>query len=319
MQVGIVGAGAMGSLFGGYLAGAGHEVWFVDVDPKRVEQIRRSGLLMTHAGERRHVQCHGTVDPRDAGPSDLVMFWCKSYATAEAVQFARPLIREGTIVATCQNGLGNVETILESIPIDQVVYGVTNLGAVLVEPGHIELTKGTWDGTLRTLVGGRSQVARHLAQQVAKTFRGAGMSTEVHDDIDVIVWSKLAIAAAMSPIASLMRMKIGVLVDSEDARELLRRVTSEVVAVANAKGIALDFEDAWRSSTDVYAASREHLTSMVQDVLLRRPTEVDALAGAVVKAGGELGVPTPVSEVLWRLVRTLERHYADVLMEGNGS
>jgi 2-dehydropantoate 2-reductase len=307
MRIGIVGAGAMGSLFGGLLASAGHETWFVDVWREHVETIERDGLLMTFGDQQRRVSGHGTTDPAAAGAVDLMMVWAKSFATAAALDSAAPLLGSETVVCTLQNGLGNVETIEQRVDARRIVRGVTGIGARTVGPGHIELTAGAWSGGSMTWIGGPP------AATVAPILGGAGIAIEVRDDIDAIIWNKLAMSTSMASLAALLRVGSTQMLDTPDARELLAEMTREIVAVANAKGIALDAETALERNFEVYETSRGHHPSMLQDVLAGRPTEIDAMCGAVARAGAACGVPTPVNATVLRLVRALESNYDAVL------
>ncbi len=297
----------MGSLFGGLLASAGHETWFLDVWREHVEAIERHGLRMTFRDQKRVVQGHGTTDPAAAGEVDLLMIWAKSFATAAALASAAPMLGTKTIVCTLQNGLGNVEAIAERVDDARIVRGVTGIGARTVGPGHIELTEGAWTGGSMTWIGGPP------AEAVAPVLREANIAIEVRDDIDAIIWNKLAMSTSMASVAALLRIGSSDVLDSPDASDLIVEMTREIVAVANAKGLQLDVEAAIARNFDVYETSRGHHPSMLQDVLAGRPTEIDAMCGAVARAGAELGVPTPVNATVLRLVRALQSNYDAVL------
>jgi len=307
VRVGILGAGAMGSLFGGLLARAGEDVWFVDPWRAQIDAITRDGLLMTCDGEQRRVAAGASVDPAAAGMVDLLMVWCKAFATGDAVAAAAPMIGPQTIVCSLQNGLGNPEQIRAHVPAERVVHGVTGLGASVVAPGVIEVTRGAWTGGSTTWIGGPG------AEAVAETLRGAGMAMEVREDIDALVWNKVAMAGAMSPVASLVRLPNGLVLNTRETRELLEQMTREIVAVANAKGIALDADEAIARNVAVYETSLDHRPSMLDDVLAGRRTEIDSLCGAVVREGQALGVPVPVSATLWRLIRAIEQRYEEAV------
>jgi 2-dehydropantoate 2-reductase len=319
MKVGISGAGAMGSLFGGLLALDGHEVWFVDVWREHCEAIERDGLRMTFRGEERLARGRGSIDPADAGPVDLLMIWCKSFSTGEALEQAAPMIGERTIVCSLQNGLGNVERIEERVPADRIVYGVTGIGAATEGPGHIELTEGAWTGTSMTWIGGRTPAALAEARRLAEILESADVRMEVREDIDTLVWNKLAMASAMAALTAITRLHIGHIIDTDESVELCKEMTREIVAVANAKGIPLDADEAIERNFATYGRSRGHLPSMLQDVLAMRRTEIDALSGAVAREGELVGVATPVNRTIWQLIRTIEQRYDDQLLRrGDG-
>jgi 2-dehydropantoate 2-reductase len=135
------------------------------------------------------------------------------------------------------------------------------------------------------------------------------MPTEVRADVDSLVWYKLALSGAASSLGALTRLSLGGLVDTEETWRLHERMTHEVVAVARAKGIDLDEAAAVERNRAALEGARDHLPSMLCDVLAGRPTEIEAMCGAVVAEGRRLGVPTPVIEVVSDLVRAVERSY----------
>jgi 2-dehydropantoate 2-reductase len=314
MKVGILGAGAMGSLFGGGLARAGHEVWFVDIWDEHVGAIESDGLRMTYEGGERRAQGRATTSPSDVGPVDLLMVWCKSTATAEAVAGAVGMVGPQTVVSTFQNGLGNVEAIERVVAPSQIVYGVTTGGARIEGPGHIELTEGSWEGASRTWMRARVPDGGALVGPLVAALEEAGLPAEEREDVDTVIWSKLAMASTMAGVTALTRLRIGDVLDTEGAPELIRAMTVELVAVAQAAGVPLDAEEAVRRNLETYATVRGHVSSMLQDVLSRRPTEMSALSGAVVREGRRLGVPTPRHEVVSQLVTMVEQHYAEQLL-----
>jgi 2-dehydropantoate 2-reductase len=268
---------------------------------------------MTFEGEERRVRGRATTSTTESGPVDLLMVWCKSGATAAAVADAAPMIGPRTLVSTFQNGLGNVDAIERTVPPEQVVYGVTTGGARVEGPGNVELTESSWNGESTTWMRARGAVG---LDELVAALGAADLPAEVREDVDVVIWNKLAMASTMSAVTALTRLNVGAVIDSPGAEELIRAMTDELAAVANAAGVPLDAEAAVRRNLDTYATVRAHVSSMLQDVLARRPTEVDALAGAVAREGRRLGVPTPRHDVVAQLVSMVEDHYDDQLGVG---
>lgn len=304
MRVGIFGAGAMGSLYGGLLAGAGNEVWLVGRSPAQAAAIEAEGLRMTHGGEQRLVRPRATTDPATAGEVELLMIWVKSHDTAAALEGAGPMIGAETTVASFQNGLGNVEAIAARVAPERVVHGVSTIGGEIVAPGHLEVPASTWDGSGMTWMGVLVGPPERL-EPLRATFEAAGIRSEIRPDIETIVWSKLALAAPMTALSALTRLSVGGVLADPGLADLQRRMTAEVVAVAQAKGIPLALDEALRRGSETYEGVPEHLPSMLQDVLAGRPTEIDALAGAVAREAERIGVDAPLNDLLARLVRGL--------------
>lgn len=306
-RIGIFGAGAMGSIYGGLLADAGVETWLVGRSPEHAAAIEDRGLLLTHAGAERLTHPRATVDPAAAGEVDLLMIWTKSQGTDEALAAAAPMVGPGTLVASFQNGLGNPEKIAAAYGREAAVYGVSTVGGVTHGPGRVELTEATWNGAGTTWMGVLEGDPHARLDGLAALFARAGMPTEVRADIDVVVWSKLAMAAPMNSVAALTRLDMGAVIDDPGLADLLAAMTREVVAVANARGVPLEQGAALAHAAETYAAARGHLPSMLQDVLAGRPTEVEAIVGEVVREGERRGVATPVTATVWRLAAALNR------------
>ena len=302
MRIGIFGAGAMGSLYGGLLAADGNEVWLVGRSPAHAAAIEAEGLRITHAGEERLVRPRASTDPAAVGAVELLMIWVKSHDTVAALEQAAPMIGPGTVVASFQNGLGNVEAIAARVPAERVVYGVSAIGGEIVAPGRLEVPDTTWDGTGMTWMGVLEGPSYRL-EPLRGVFAAAGIRTEVRSDIETIVWSKLALAAPMTALSALTRLSVGGVLADPELADLQRRMTAEVVAVAQAKGVPLALDEALRRSSETYEGVPEHLPSMLQDVLAGRPTEIDALAGAVAREAERVGVEAPLNDLLARLVR----------------
>jgi 2-dehydropantoate 2-reductase len=298
----VVGAGSVGSVFGGRLAVAGHDVWLVHRRREVVNALRRTGLRLDSRTGTEQIAIQATDAPAEIGPVDLVLVLTKSADTRAAAESARPLVDDRTLVATLQNGLGNAETLAEVLGPQHVVQGLTYVGAALVGPGHARLTAPgqTFVGELR---GGRSPRTENLARALTD----AGMPTDATDDLLEMVWGKLVINAALNATAALTGASGTSALDSPAIFEMLGLVANETAAVAAALGITLPFADAaWRvrkHCADVGASK----PSMLQDMEHGRPTEVDAINGAVVRAGTRAGVPTPYNQALLLLVRGREQ------------
>ena len=149
-------------------------------------------------------------------------------------------------------------------------------------------------------------------------FETVGVRMETRDDIDVIVWNKLAMASAMAAMTAITRLDIGRVLDAPGAVAVMKEMTREIVEVARAKGLDLDLDDALKRQFATYETARGHYPSMLQDVLAGRRTEIDALCGAVVREGEEVGVDTPVNRTIWNLILSVEGNY-DHLLLGGGS
>jgi 2-dehydropantoate 2-reductase len=304
LKVAVVGAGGVGSVFGGRLVAAGHDVWLVHRRAEVVDALRRDGLRLAGPDGTEVIRVQATTDTREIGPVDLVLILTKAPDTAAAAAAARPLMGQASLAVTLQNGLGNLETIAAALGVERTLMGMTYVGAATNEPGQARLTAAG-----QTFVGEPDPDGGISARvrSIAETFSAAGMPTQATDRLWEMVWGKLVINAALNASCALTGATGQAALDSPAAHEWLGLVADETAAVAQALGIALPYPDAaarvWQHCHDVGPSK----PSMLQDVERGRPTEIAAINGAVVREGARLGIPTPYNQALLLLVKAREQ------------
>lgn len=303
MRILVVGPGAIGSLFAAMLASGGHEVWLLGRRREVVDTINREGITIQQiwTGATLRIPVRATVDPRDAAPAELIVMCAKSPGTLQATRDALPSMGDGTVFLTVQNGLGNVDTMASVVGRERVLAGVTSNGTTLPGPGSV---RHTWmgDTTIGELDG---QVTERL-ERVAEAFRQSGIKIVVSRSVDQLIWTKLVGSCAMNPLAALLRVRNGQLVELPEARKLLGAVIREVLAVAEARGVALlPFSETVEKVETNCRNNATNKMSMLQDVERGAPTEIDYINGAVVREGEAVGVPTPINWTLTQLVKAL--------------
>lgn len=300
MKIAVVGAGGIGSLFGGRLAAAGHCVWLIHRRPEVVDALRAHGLRLDSADRSEHISLNATTDPREAGQVDLVLVLTKSNDTRAAAQGSRDLVGADTLVLTLQNGLGNDTILGQVLGHERVLVGMTYAGAAVVAPGHVRFTAPG-----ATFVGdaaGRSVRAAGLAH----LFTEADLPTTVAGDLLSEVWGKLLINSAMNATCALTGASGTDALRSRAATDMLCSVAIETAAVAAALGVRLPYPDPAARVLQHCRDVADAKPSMLQDVERGRPTEIDAINGAIVGEGDRLGVPTPYNRALLLLVRARE-------------
>lgn len=292
MDIVVFGAGSLGSLIGGLLARA-HDVTLVGRDP-HMRRVRESGLAITGLVDE-HVEPAARTDAEGLA-SDLALVTVKSYDTPDA---ARALSggRHGA-VCSLQNGLGNEERLAEALRAP-IIGGVATYGAELVEPGTVRMT-GHGTVTLGRYRDGDGS----LLESIAAGFEAADVDAETTTDIRTNLWSKLAINAAINPLTALSRCRNGAIVE-EPLFSVATAAVREVEAVATTCDVDLPGPQVLSEVRSVARATAENRSSMLQDVLAERRTEIEAINGAVVDRAG--AVPVPVNETLTGLIRGWER------------
>lgn len=306
MNIAIIGAGALGSLFGGLLARAGHDVGLYN--PSNVEHIRAiqaQGLILeTPEGETLRVRVLATTSLDEIPkPVDLVGIFVKAYSTQKALEQAEPLIDGRTWVLSLQNGVGVEEHLLKYAPKGRALRGVTAQGATLAAPGRVK-----WAGRGPTRLGPLElealdeRTCREL-EQIVQRLDDAGLDAQYEPDVERALWEKLLVNVAINPLTALTGVPNGRLLEDSELRAILHDVVREGFPIVQAHGVTLTLEEAIAQVENVCRATAQNLSSMLQDVRRGRPTEIDFISGTIVREGERLGVPTPLSRLLWQLVR----------------
>ncbi len=298
MRVTVVGAGAMGCLYAAAFHRAGARVTLVDVNPAHIAAINERGLeLETRAGVET-LPLPALRPEQAKETADLVVLFTKTFHTDTALEGIRAIIGPETHVLTLQNGLGNDAAVARHVARERVIAGVSTLPSDLVGPGKVR-SHGDGGSKLYPAFGGDPAFAR----QVAELLSAGGLPTGLEPDIQAAIWSKAIFNAAMNTLCALTRRTPGFLGAHDEARALIRAVVLEGVAAANASGVAIEAQPILDLTEVSVTDHADHEASMLQDVKAGRPTEVDAINGAIVRAAKAGGVAVPVTETLWRLVK----------------
>ena len=302
MKIAIIGAGAMGSLYGGYLSRTEEEVYLIDIWKEHVDEINSHGLSIQEKDGELLVHPKAFMNPEEIGTVDLVIVFVKSFLTGKAMEKNLALLGQDTIVMSLQNGYGNLEQIAEYVRIENIIAGTTAHGASMLSPGHIR-----HGGSGDTQIGWVRNGDGDRINEIAGVLRGAGFATVVSADVMELVWSKLIVNVGINALTALLRVKNGELLRMDETRELMRMAVLEAVEVAAAAGVKFDAEEMARKVVEIAFATGENTSSMLQDILNNRKTEIDSINGAIVEEGRKYSILTPVNSVLTKLVRALEK------------
>ena len=304
MRIGIIGAGALGSVIGGSLAEADNDVLLVNRNRAHVDAINRDGLTIRTDGKDRAVAIRAAIPAEVGEPADLVIVLVKSFHTAEAVREAIGLVDPNTTVLSLQNGLGHEDILIGLVGRDRVIAGKTYIGGVMFGPGHV--IAGV-DGK-ETIIGELDGRISPRIERIAATFEVAGMKLVVSRNIMGAMWDKLLVNIATGALSGITRLAYGGLYAVPELEVAAMAAVAEAIAVAKASGIALETvhpRDAWVKAGS--GLPPEFKASMLQSLEKGSVTEVDFINGAVVRAGAKAGVPTPVNATLVACVKGIER------------
>lgn len=299
-RVGIVGAGAMGGVFGAALARANHEAILFDVNRAHLAAIAESGLTIEGPdGERRSHRLPVAIEPAALGALDIAVVLVDSANTRAAAEIAARALKPDGFALTLQNGIGNVETLVETLGATRVLAGSTYVSAAYLGPGRIRHSN-IGETVLGEPDGGAGARAASLAADLSRT----GLPARAVAGVMGHVWMKFALNCAINPICAATGLRPGEIMRVPEARRALETVLDEILAVAKAGGIELPSADP-RAEILEHARARYNRPSMLQHVEAGRTPEIPALNGALVAAAGRLGVPTPANRMLADLVLAL--------------
>lgn len=298
----MMGAGAVGSYFGGMLARAGAPVTLVGRE-QHVEAISRHGLYIDSIDFQQHVKISATSDVSAAREAEVVLFSLKTYDTEQAAQTLAAHLAPGAIVVSLQNGVDNVERIRSAAGIEAIA-AVVYVAVAMTGPGRIKHS-GRGDLIVGNLL--RDGPNRQGDLDVcAKLFERAGIPCRISENIEAELWTKMIINCAYNAISALGRAKYARLAQNSSTRDLMIRVTEEALAVARAAGVHLAEPKMVEDVLQIAETMSGATSSMAQDIARGRNTEIDSLNGYLVRRGTEQGVAVPANQTLHALVKLLE-------------
>jgi 2-dehydropantoate 2-reductase len=303
MKIAVLGAGAMGSIFGGFLASK-HEVWLIDIWREHIDAINFIGLQIEENGQTCRFHPRAVTGAQSVGPVDLVIVFVKSIDTATALAQSRELFSPATMALTLQNGWGNAEDILQHVNPANLFLGTTAHGGNVLAPGKV-----CHAGCGKTVVGAYSGASQRTLV-IADLLTQAGFATEVADNVLAMIWHKLLINVAINPLTALLKVPNGYLTECAATRELMADLVREAVTVLNAAGMDFDPATVLETVLKVARATGANRSSMLQDVTGKRPTEIDRINGAIVAQGKAVGIDTPYNAMMVRLIKGLESAYS---------
>jgi 2-dehydropantoate 2-reductase len=292
----IVGTGALGSLFAARLAQAGYLVIMMGTWKEGIDSINQNGITYLDSSQQQHhFHIHATKDPRECVGVQHALVLVKAWQTERAASQLKECLAEDGLAITLQNGLGNRETLVQSLGLERVALGVTTTGATLLGPGSVK-------------AGGEGVVSIERNQALGPleaALKSAGFNLQIVEDALSLIWGKLVINSAINPLTALLKIPNGELLQRPSAREMMGILARETAQVANAEHVNLPFSDPVIAAEDVARKTATNYSSMLQDVLRGAPTEIDAICGAIAGRAQQYQIDAPANWACWKLVKAL--------------
>ena len=309
MRLAVAGPGALGCLLAARLAEAaaktGDNIWILDHDRKRADRIRRQGIIYEKFDNRKQYLLEACADPASVERVDVLFLCVKSYDLRSALAYWRPLLVPGTLVVFMQNGIAHLEfsdQVGEAAP----AYGCTSEGATYLGVGHIRHAGegATYLGFLRA----QDPASEGLLGRTVSLLQSCGLAVSNSDTILVRLWAKLFVNVGINALTAIHDCLNGDLLSLPEAKLEMKAAVLETEKLASAKGIVVE-NDPYLTTLDVCRATAANISSMRQDVIKKRRTEIDAINGAVVKEAIKFGIPTPVNASLVDRIKAIEKGY----------
>ncbi|HHD63988.1 MAG TPA: 2-dehydropantoate 2-reductase [Desulfobulbaceae bacterium] len=311
MHIVLVGPGALGTLLSVRLAPPlqekGDVLFLLDHNPERARKISRNGLALR---ENNHILTSNpqvTADPRTIPGCDILLLCVKAGDVTKALQDAAPLIANDTLIVGMQNGMGHLEALENTNGIG--IAAVSSEGATLEAPGKV-IYGGS--GITRFGLLSTSMPFPESLKTLVALFIRAGLQAELVRNIQPYLWEKLFVNVGINALTAIYKRKNGHLLTSCSLRSTMKKAIAEAVNIAEKKNIHLTC-DPIALTFSICRRTKNNVSSMLQDVYNKRPTEINAINGYIVSEGKRLGIPTPVNANLMRRVREIERYWPVVI------
>lgn len=293
----IIGTGALATMFAARFAGAGKTVTMLGTWKNGIEALIQGGACLVEAdGSGAQFPVWATSNPAEIKKVDLAFVLVKAWQTRRVAQQILESLPGFFPVVTLQNGLGNREILAEKLGYHRVILGSTTSGATLLEPGMV---RAAGDGITSL------EQSRHSAE-ICTLIQKTGMTAEIVQDADSIIWGKLVINSAINPLTALLRIPNGHLLENSSARQVMSALAMETTSVAGALGVHLPFADPIQFVEEAATKTATNYSSMLQDIRRGAHTEIDAICGAITRLGNQHGRPVPHNWLMWQLVQALE-------------
>jgi 2-dehydropantoate 2-reductase len=295
-RIGIIGAGAMGCLHAVYFMKAGLDTVIYEKDPSVADALRAG--IRVNSNPPETVQVAAGCDPKLLADCTIVFLFVKSYATEDALRDTAAHLAKNAILVSLQNGLGNYEKIRERVPAERIVFGTTSMGASKKDAGT--LVPG---GAGAIVIGGRNTAA---VRTVFGLLVHCDLNVVITDDPDSAVWIKAIVNAGINPLAAILGVPNGRLIENPETMKIQELVVAEAVKASSAAGITVEEREMLHLTQDVCKKTASNICSMLQDLRAGRKTEIDSITGEILRTARTHNIPMPLNESLYLLVRALE-------------
>ncbi|MCM1257845.1 MAG: ketopantoate reductase family protein [Roseburia sp.] len=300
MKIAVIGAGAMGSIYGGHLS-LKNEVYLVDTNQAVVDEINKNGLTLLEDGQ--DVVYHPTAVTSTEGlePMDLVILFVKAIFSKAALNSNRQIIGSNTYLMTLQNGSGHEDILSEYVPENHIIIGTTEDNGAVLAPGYIR--RG---GVGNTNIGMLVEDTKDFLPKLKDTLDDCGFKGHIHENIQQLIWDKLFTNVSLSALTGVLQVPMGFIANNTHAWNIASRLIHEAAEVAHGLGLSADETEIMDKVKKTSLNSPDGITSICADLREKRKTEVETISGSVVRASKKCGVSAPTHELIVELIHAME-------------
>ena len=302
MRIAVIGAGAMGSIYGGRLS-LKNEVFLVDTSKVIVDAVNHDGLILEENGQDNKYSPKALTSTEGLAPADLIILFVKALYSRSALESNKNLIAPNTYLLTLQNGSGHEDILSDFAPQERIIIGTTEDNGAVLSPGHIR-----HGGKGSTNVGMLVDDKEGFLPKLKEAFDSCGFNVRIHENIQQLIWNKLFVNVAFSAVTGLLKCEMGFVARNDSAMTLSKMLLHEAVTVAHALGLEADEDKLLDEIKSVSTNSPNGVTSICADLRAGRRTEVDTISGSVVRAARKCNVDVPCHEFVVNMIHAMEKY-----------
>ena len=302
MRIAVIGAGAMGSIYGGRLS-LKNEVFLVDTSKVIVDAVNHDGLILEENGQDNKYSPKALTSTEGLAPVDLIILFVKALYSRSALESNKNLIAPNTYLLTLQNGSGHEDILSDFAPQERIIIGTTEDNGAVLSPGHIR-----HGGKGSTNVGMLVDDKEGFLPKLKEAFDSCGFNVRIHENIQQLIWNKLFVNVAFSAVTGLLKCEMGFVARNDSAMTLSKMLLHEAVTVAHALGLEADEDKLLDEIKSVSTNSPNGVTSICADLRAGRRTEVDTISGSVVRAARKCNVDVPCHEFVVNMIHAMEKY-----------
>lgn len=300
MRIAVIGAGAMGSIYGSLLS-VGNDLILIDKNKELVDTINENGLSIETDGTVNKYSVRAITDSENEEEVDLVILFVKALYSRAALSENLGIIGENTYVLSLQNGGGHHDIISEFVDEGRIISGTTEDNGSMVKPAYVR--KG---GNGVCNIGMMSNDSQDALEKIKNIFDKAGFECRIHENINGLIWDKLFTNISLSVVTAILQVKMGYITENNYAWNMCEMLVDEAYDVSEAMGLRFDKDKIYAKVRKASEKSPNGITSIANDIKYGRRTEVETISGYVLRMAEKYNVDVPMNKFVVSVIHAME-------------